>query len=340
MKDIIDVCVIGSGRAGMIHARNFAGSVSGARLYAMVDPVESAAVEACKDLGIDKYFLDYRDALKDEAVDAVVVVTPTVFHKDIVVAAAVEGKHILCEKPMAMNENECTDMIDAAETGGVKLQLAFMRRFDESFMHAKERIEAGEIGDVVLVKSLTHGPSIPRPWMYDISKSNGPLAEVSSHDIDALHWYSGSYVDEVYAVAGNYRCPEAKYEYPDFYDNVIMNCRLKSGSQGFVEGAQGVLYGYDSRVEILGTKGIIHVGKNQNFSVLTCTSNGINTPFVKSWQNLFIDAYRREDAHFIDCIREDKTPLVTGRDGLEAVKVVNAGNLSIIEKRPVKLQEK
>ena len=340
MRDIVNVCVIGSGRAGMIHARNFARSVMGARLYAMVDPVEDAAQAACRELGIKKYFLDYRDALKDDFVDAVVVVTPTVFHKGIVVAAAVAGKHILCEKPMAMTEDECKTMIEAADTGGVKLQLAFMRRFDESFMHAKERIDAGEIGDVVLVKSLTHGPSIPKPWMYDIGKSNGPLAEVSSHDIDALHWYSGSYVDEVYAVAGNYRCPEAKDEYPDFYDNVIMNCRLKSGTQGFVEGAQGVLYGYDSRVEILGTKGIIHVGKNQNFSVLTCTSNGINTPFVKSWQNLFIDAYRREDAHFIGCIREDKTPMVTGRDGLEAVKVVNAGNLSIIEKRPVKLQEK
>ncbi|MDA3821901.1 MAG: Gfo/Idh/MocA family oxidoreductase, partial [Bacteroidales bacterium] len=103
--------------------------------------------------------------------------------------------------------------------------------------------------------------------------------------------------------------------------------------------AQGVKYGYDSRVEILGTKGIIHVGKNQNFSVLTVTPEGIQTPFVKSWQNLFLDAYKREDVHFVDCIRNDKTPAVTGQDGLEAVKVVNAGNLSIIEKRPVFIKD-
>jgi myo-inositol 2-dehydrogenase / D-chiro-inositol 1-dehydrogenase len=340
MKDILYVCVIGSGRAGMIHARNFTRSIKGACLYAMVDPVESAAKEACHELGIEKYFLDYRDALRDETIDAVVVVTPTILHKDIVVAAAAAGKHILCEKPMAMDSKECEVMIEATEKADVKLQLAFMRRFDVSFQHAKERIDAGDIGDVVLVKSLTHGPSIPQPWMYNIRKSNGPLAEVSSHDIDALHWYSGSYVDEVYAIAGNYRCPDVKKEYPDFYDNVIMNCSLRSGSQGYVEGAQGVLYGYDSRVEILGTNGVIHVGNNQNFSVLTCTQNGINTPFVKSWQNLFFEAYQREDAHFIECIRDDKTPVVGGRDGLEAVKVVNAGNLSILEKRPVKLQEK
>jgi len=339
MKSRVNVAVIGSGRAGMIHARNFARSVPGGHLIAMVDPVEDAAKAAVEELGISRYYLNYQDALADKDIDAVVVVTPTAYHKDIVVDAAAAGKHVQCEKPMAMTEEECRIMIEACDRGGVKLQLAFMRRFDESFRHAKERIDAGEIGDVVCVKSLTHGPSIPKPWMYDIRKSNGPLAEVSSHDIDALHWYSGSYMSEVYAIAGNYRCPDAIEEFPDFYDNVIMNCRFRNGAQGMVDGAQGVLYGYDSRVEILGTKGIIHVGKNQNFSVLTCTPEGISTPFVKSWQNLFIDAYRAEDKAFVDSILNDTTPVATGRDGLEAVKVVNAGNKSIIEKAPVVLED-
>jgi myo-inositol 2-dehydrogenase/D-chiro-inositol 1-dehydrogenase/scyllo-inositol 2-dehydrogenase (NAD+) len=333
----IQVCVIGSGRAGMIHARNFARSVSHAEVAAMSDPVEEAAVSACKELGIDKHYLDYKDVLKDESIDAVVVVTPTVYHKEIVTAAAAAGKHILCEKPMAMNETECADMVKSCDENNVKLQIGFMRRFDESFRHAKERVDSGEIGDVVCVKSVTHGPSIPRPWMYDIRKSNGPLAEVSSHDIDALHWYAGSYIKEVYAIAGNYRCPDAIEEYPDFYDNVLVTAKFKNNVQGLVDGAQGVQYGYDSRVEIVGTHGIIFVGKNQNYSVLTCSPNGISTPFVKSWQNLFLDAYKLEDQKFIESILEDKTPEVTGVDGLEAVKVVNAGNTSIIEKRPVTL---
>ena len=339
MKSSINICVIGSGRAGMIHAGNFAGSIPGARLVAMVDPVESVAKASCEELEIARYYLDYRDALGDKDIDAVVVVAPTVYHRDIVVDAAAAGKHILCEKPMAMTEAECRDMIDAAEQADVKLQLAFMRRFDESFQYAKTRIDSGEIGDVVCVKSLTHGPSTPQPWMYDIQKSNGPLAEVSSHDIDTLHWYAGSYIKEVYAIAGNYRCPDAREDFPDFYDNIIMNCRFRSGAQGLVDGAQGVQYGYDSRVEILGTKGIIHVGKNQNFSVLTVSPTGIQTPFVKSWRNLFTDAYKREDQHFADCIRKDLAPAVSGRDGLEAVKVVNAGNRSIIERTPIIIEE-
>ncbi len=333
----IQVCVIGSGRAGMIHARNFAGSVPDAAIAAMADPVEAAAKAAVKELGIEKYYLDYKDVLNDDSIDAVVVVTPTVFHEEIVIAAAAAGKHVLCEKPMAMNEQECANMIKACDAAKVKLQIGFMRRFDESFRHAKERIDSGEIGDVVCVKSVTHGPSIPQPWMYDIRKSNGPLAEVSSHDIDALHWYAGSYMKEVYAIAGNYRCPDAAKEYPDFYDNVLLTARFKNDVQGLVDGAQGVRYGYDSRVEIVGTHGIIFVGKTNNYSVMTCSPNGISTPFVKSWQNLFIDAYKLEDRKFVESIIEDKTPEVTGTDGLEAVKVVNAGNTSIIEKKPVTL---
>ena len=270
--------------------------------------------------------------------DAVIVVTPTVYHHEIVVAAAKMGKHILCEKPMAMNEQEALEMHRAAEASKVILQIGFMRRFDASFRFAKQEIDRGAIGDVVLVKSLTHGPSTPQPWMYDIAKSNGPLAEVSSHDIDALHWYAGSYISEVYAIAGNYRSPAALEEFPDFYDNVLLSARFINGAQGSLSGAQGVQYGYDSRVEILGTHGIIHVGRKDEYSVLTINPEGIQTPYVKSWRTLFLDAYFEEDLAFIRAILDKSPPLVTGLDGLEAVRVVNAGNRSIRERRPITIK--
>lgn len=108
-----------------------------------------------------------------------IIACPTKFHKEITVAAANAGKHIFCEKPMAMNEEECDEMIEAAEKNHVKLQIGFMRRFDESFQEAKKMIEIGEIGEVVSVKSHTRGPSKPKEWMYDISISNGPLGEVA-----------------------------------------------------------------------------------------------------------------------------------------------------------------
>jgi len=337
--DEIGICVIGSGRAGLIHGRNFAGGrIPGARLTCVVEPVEAARTAACAELGVERSFADYRSALEKHDVDAVVVATPTKFHREIVEAAAEAGKHVLCEKPMAMNAQECDAMIAAATRHEVTLQIGFMRRFDQNFVAAKRRVEQGEIGKVVLVKSLTHGPTTPKPWMYDIRHSNGPLAEVNSHDIDSLRWFTGSEFEEVYAIGGNYRSPDAREPFPDFYDNVILSARFRNGMQGAISGAQGVQYGYDSRCEILGEKGLITVGSLSANTVMTHTVEGSTTPIVRSWMNLFDEAYRAEDEDFVRCIRDRRAPRAGGLDGKAAVMVVNAGNQSIAERRVVNLE--
>ncbi len=334
----INIALIGAGRAGMIHARNFRTSVPFAQITAVCDPIGDAAEIAAKELEIDKYYTDYHDVMNDKTINAVIIATPTKYHCEIAVAAAEAKKDILCEKPMAMTVEECNIMDAAARKNGVKLQIAFMRRFDISFMEAKKRILAGDIGDVVMVRSNTRGPSIPKPWMYDISKSNGPLAEVNSHDIDTLRWFAESDFETVFAIGGNFRCPDAKKDFPDFYDNVTLNASFKNGCQGLIDGAQGVLYGYDARCEILGTKGCIYLGNTRENSVTVCRSDmHRDEEYINSWKNLFRDAYLEEDCDFARAIIEDREPKVTGYDGKMAVLTVNAGNLSIKEKRIVKI---
>ncbi|MCL2684477.1 MAG: Gfo/Idh/MocA family oxidoreductase, partial [Synergistaceae bacterium] len=312
-------------------------NVPGARLVAVADPFEEARRAACDTLGIDLCYKDYRDALENPEIQALVVVTPTVFHRDTVIDAAASGRHILCEKPMAINESECRDMIDATKEQGVKLQIGFMRRFDAGFRQAKEVVESGAIGDVVMVRSNTRGPSVPQPWMYDLAKSNGPLAEVNSHDIDTLRWFTGSEFCSVYAIGGNFRSPQASAEFPEFYDNVVLISSFANGCQGMIDGAQGVGYGYDARTEVLGTKGCVFIGRLREHSVVTCTTDSHEGvyPVVQSWRQLFEPAYLAEDVAFINSIANDTLPEVTGIDGMMAVRVVNAGNRSIIEKRIV-----
>lgn len=333
------VCVIGAGRAGMIHAQNFSREVPDAVLAAVVDPNGQAAAAAARQLGIDRYYLKYQDALEDDRIDAYIIVSPTQYHMQAAVDIAGCKKHIFCEKPMGMTEEECDRMIAAAEKNGVILQLGFMRRFDEAFVMAKELIECGEIGDVVMVRSNTRGPSIPKPWMYDLKISNGPLAEVNSHDIDTMRWFTGSEFQTVYAVGGNYRCPDAREHFPDFYDNVVLAASFENGMQGVLDGAQGVGYGYDARVEVLGTKGCIRLGDTRGERIVTYASGtGKGTyPLVKSWRQLFAEAYKNEDRAFVECILKGNKPAATGQDGKMAVRVVNAGNLSIKEKRLVEL---
>lgn len=330
MKSELGIALIGAGRAGMIHARNFAAQVPGARMVGVSDVVQQSAQQAADELGAECWTTDYRSLLENPKVDAVIVVTPTKYHHDIVLDAAQAKKHILCEKPMAMSVPECLRMQQAADANGVILQIGFMRRFDEGFRRAKEIVESGQIGDVVLVKSHTRGPSTPREWMYDIKKSNGPLGEVNSHDIDTLRWLTGSEVKSLYAVAGNYRCSQAKEQYPDFYDTVLVSLCMHNGTIGSIDGAQGVQYGYDARVEILGTKGTVQIGGLKDTCTVAYTKeNGMRGDVVKSWMHLFRDAYLREDISFVECIRRGQMPEVTGLDGLRAVEIVQAGNKSI-----------
>lgn len=333
----VNIGLIGTGRAGMVHGRNFAFSVPDASLVALCDPHEGSRKEAAAALGVSTMFSDYRDLLAFPGLDAVVIVTPTRLHCQMAIDAAAAGKHILCEKPMAMTPGECDAMIAATDSAGVKLQIGFMRRFAPAFQELKAQVDAGRVGDVVSVRSLTYGPSIPQPWMYDLAVSNGPLAEVNSHDIDTVRWITGSDITEVYAIGGNFRSPGARADFPDFYDNVTLIAKFANGMQGAISGAQGVKYGYDSRCEVLGTKGILFAGSLKTTATTACTEEGMSSPIIKSWRDLFADAYLNEDKAFIRCIVEDTPPEIAGLDGKRAVQVVNAGNESIRTGMPVKI---
>lgn len=336
MDRALGICVIGCGRAGMIHAHSFKGSVPGARLADICDPVPERLHDAAKELGYPACYERYEDVLADRAVDAVVVVTPTDTHCDIVLAAAAAGKHVLCEKPMASTPEQCDRMIAACEKAGAKLQVGFMRRFDPGFRRMKELLDAGEAGDPTLVKSLTHGPSEPQSWMYDISRSGGPLAEVNSHDFDTLRWLAGSEAAWVHAVGHNFRSPEMAEEYPDYYDTSACLLEFENGVLGMVEGSQYVRYGYDARVEVLGTTGHLSVGTQQANSVVLARGDGqLVEDSMPTWRTLFSAAYIAEDAAFVRCVREGTTPEVTGYDGKMALVLVESALRSLREGRPV-----
>lgn len=331
---MVNICLIGTGRAGMIHGRNMAGKIKNARLIALCDPMEENLQKAQSELAVKYVYRNYRDALTNDEIDAVIIVTPTAYHKEIAVAAAQAKKHILCKKPLAMDEQECKEIIASAKTNNVKLQVGFMRRFDVNFQEAKKAVDEGAIGDVTLIKSLTHGPSQPKEWMYDISISSGPIGEVNSHDLDTLRWFANDEVASIYAIGGNFRSPEVKENYPDYYDTVSMNIKFKSGILGAIDGAQYVQYGYDARAEVLGTKGSILIGEQGKNNVLIAQQNHQMTrSTMNSWTHLFREAYVAEDQAFVDCILEDTTPLVTGYDGMMAVKLVHAGLTSLLNNR-------
>jgi myo-inositol 2-dehydrogenase/D-chiro-inositol 1-dehydrogenase/scyllo-inositol 2-dehydrogenase (NAD+) len=213
-----------------------------------------------------------------------------------------------------------------------------MRRFDPAFIQAKKTIDSGEMGRVMIIKSTGRGPGLPPPWSYDLSRSNGMLAEVNSHDFDSIRWLVGSDYQLVYAQGENFKCQNLKKDYPDFYDNAVVNVRFKNGTMGLVDGTCPAGYGYDARVEILCENGVIQMGeiREAGFTLVRKDGTAIGSA-VRSWRDRFKEAYLAEMEHFVQAVLKDSPPAVTGEDGMKAVEVVVAANKSIQSGQPVRL---
>ncbi|UCB45678.1 MAG: Gfo/Idh/MocA family oxidoreductase [Spirochaetota bacterium] len=336
--DRIRFCLIGAGRAGTVHARNVAFNIKNAQLVAIVDNNKVVLRERGEELNVKNLYTNLDDALSSNELDAVIVVTPTFTHRDIVVKCAEAKLHIFCEKPMAIHVSEAEDMNSAADSNDVKLQIGFMRRFDTSFRRAKELIESGDLGEVMIIKSIGRGPGLPPPWTYNVSESNGLLGEVNSHDFDSTRWLVGSEYEKVYVEASNKKTKDIKKKHPDFYDNAVCTVKFKNDVIGTIDGTCPAGYGYDARTEIVMTGGLISIGETRAEAFFCCNEDGILTESTHdSWRNRFKDAYLEELKSFINSIIEDTTTLVTGEDGKAAVKVVVAANRSIKEGVPVEV---
>jgi predicted dehydrogenase len=341
MSSRVRVCLVGAGRAGKVHANSLVHHIPLARLACIVEAVPETLNEAGDQFGVETRFASLEAALDWGQFEAVVITTPTFTHTSLAVMAAQAGKHILLEKPMALTLAQCDDIIAAAEHNGVHLQLGFMRRFDPEFEAAYGRIQAGEIGQPMLIKSLTHGPGLPPAWARDLKTSNGMLAEVNSHDWDCVRWLMSSNPQRVYAEVANFKGAARGVDTPNFYDNVLVNIRFESGGLGSISGVCPCEYGYDARVEIVGERGIMQIGEMQGQAVVVCTNRdqGLISPIYRTWPQRFAWGYIREMQHFVHCIQSDTPPRVGGEDGRWAVAGVLAGTRSFLESRPVTLSE-
>jgi predicted dehydrogenase len=341
MSQPIRVCLVGAGRAGQVHAESLVRHVPEGKLAAVVDSNPEALAKIADRFGIESRFHSLECAMGSVPFDAVVITAPTFLHRELATVAAAHGKHILCEKPMALTLAECDQMIGAAERNGVILQIGFMRRFDPDFEAAQARIEAGEIGRPMLIKSLTHGPGLPPAWARDLETSNGMLAEVNSHDWDTIRWLAHSNPERVYAEVSNFKGAKYGVDTAHFYDTALVSVRLESGALAAISGVCPCDYGYDSRVEIVGEKGLMQIGELRGQSIVVCTNRdqGLVTPIFRTWPERFASAYVREMRHFLECIRSESQPRVNGSDGRWAVAGVLAATTSLLEERSVRLAE-
>jgi len=341
MAEQIRVCLIGAGRAAKVHAHSLVNYIPEGKLVSIVDPNPQALEATADEFGIQRRFSSLEDALSEVEFEAVVITTPTFTHVDLAVAAAQHRKHVFLEKPMALDLKGCDEIIRAARENGVLLQLGFMRRFAPEFVAAAQRIENGEIGQPLLIKSLTHGPGLPPAWALDLKTSNGNLAEVNSHDWDCVRWLMGANYERVYCEVANLKGEARGVKAQHFYDHALVTMRFENGGLGNISSVCPCDYGYDARVEIIGEKGIMQIGELKGQAVVVCTDReqGLITPIYRTWPQRFEWGYIREMEHFISCIQTGRQPKVGGEEGRWAVAGVLAATKSFLEERPVYLRE-
>ncbi|HJZ49951.1 MAG TPA: inositol 2-dehydrogenase, partial [Roseiflexaceae bacterium] len=336
-KARLNIGVVGLGRMGRLYAHALASQVSGAALYAVAEPDALARAAGLTDLSAPHVLADVHDLLALPELDALVIATPTSTHSALVIAAAAVSKPIFCEKPLALTLADTHAALDAVRRAGVPLQVGFMRRFDLAYQRAMALIADGRIGTPTTFKSIGRDPFCPRPEYADPAHSGGLIVDMAIHDFDLARWLVGSEVERVSAEGATLVCDELRAV--GDIDNAVINLRFVSGAIGNVEVSRNAFYGYDIRTEVLGSEGAVTIGAHGHTPVLLLTRAGGQHDLMPYLMERFGDAYRAQIQHFVDCLREDRTPSVGGNDGLAALEIAVAATRAYQEGRAVVVDE-
>lgn len=336
MADPISVGVIGAGRIGRIHAHNLAFEVPRAALALIADVRADAANEAAARSNGAGTVTDYCEILDDAGIAAIVIASPTDTHARLIEEAAAAGKHIFCEKPVALDLDATQRAIDAARAAGVILQLGFNRRFDVNFQRIARAVREGRIGKPELVRITSRDPEPPS---IDYVRSSGGLfLDMTIHDLDMARFVVGDEVTEVYAVGAALVDPAI--ETAGDIDTAAVTLRFRCGTLCTIDNSRRAAYGYDQRVEVLGSTGCVSTANRTESEVAVWDADGEHRSRpLAFFLERYRESYLEEMRAFVGCIREGREPPVTGEDGLEALRLALAAARSLRETRPVRLDE-
>jgi myo-inositol 2-dehydrogenase / D-chiro-inositol 1-dehydrogenase len=329
----VKFAILGAGRIGQVHARAVSGS-PGARLVAVADPVASAAASVRTAYGCEIRTIDEIETGAD--VDAVVICTPTDTHADLIERFTRAGKAVFCEKPVDLSLSRVKACIEQVDAVGGLLMVGFNRRFDPDFMALKAAIDAGRVGKVEMITITSRDPGAPPPEY--ILRSGGIFRDMTIHDFDMARWLLGEEVETVQAAA-SVLTDATIAELGDF-DSVNVILRTASGRQAVITNSRRATYGYDQRIEVLGSLGMVAAQNQAETRVTLADGAGFHdAPLLNFFMTRYVAAYANEIAAFIAAVQGGTAMPTTGRDGLMALALAEAALISVAQGRAVKLSE-
>lgn len=325
MNTPLNVGVVGLGRLGSLYAKHFATRLPGARLHSVTD-VRADVTQAIAASTGAKPCATYHDLVKDPQLDAVVVMTPTKLHAEVVIAAAEAKKAIFCEKPLSLDLKEAEAMKASVARNAVFFQLGFMRRFDKAYSAAKKKIEDGLIGTPIVFKSASRDQYAPPIEYLKPVNSGGLFIDMGIHDFDLARWYMGD-VKSVNSCGAAVADPEiAKV---GDVDNAFTTLHFASGKIGCISLSRTGIYGYAINTEIVGTKGTLQIGYDRETAVLVMTPGSISHDTVPGFLERFDQAYLTQLEDFVGNLRLGRPAPITCDDGIAAQKIALAATRSL-----------
>ena len=325
--------VLGAGRIGQVHAKAIAADRN-ALLVAVADVMEQAAMALASAHECEVRSIDQIESSTD--VDAIVICTPTDTHADLIERFAKAGKAIFCEKPIDLSIERVVQCLDVVKSTGTTLMVGFQRRFDPDFNALSQAIERGDIGAVEMVALTSRDPA-PPPLDY-IARSGGIFRDMTIHDFDVARWMLGEEVETVQAAASVLVDKEIG-EAGDF-DSVNVILRTSSGKQCTINNSRRAVYGYDQRIEVHGSQGMLSVDNVHHDRVTLATGKGYaRTPLQDFFMTRYEQAYALEITAFINALEKKIEPPTTGHDGLMALVLAEAAVRSVKTQAVVKVAE-
>ena len=330
----IRTLIIGLGRIGKIHLGNLQ-AIDEVEIVGICDPTDEAKVFSNK-AGLTFYQKDFTDVAGEVQADAIVICSPTDTHANYVSIAAKKGIDVFCEKPLDLSLEKVKQVLKTVNESKIKLMLGFNRRFDSEFQSVKEKIVKGHIGDIHTIKITSRDPS-PPPINY-IKSSGGMFLDMTIHDFDMIRYLTNKKIVEVYAKGDVLVNPEIATA--GDIDTAIINLTFEDGSMAVIDNCRKAVYGYDQRVEVFGSKGMVQSKNKFDKYTLTYSENGVTSALPQHFfLERYADAYKKEINHFIDCIRHKKTPDVSGFDGLMSLVLGLCAKESLNCNKPVLVSE-
>jgi myo-inositol 2-dehydrogenase/D-chiro-inositol 1-dehydrogenase len=330
----LGIAVLGAGRIGKIHAANVAASAL-ARLVVVADPCADAARQLAEGLGAHA-MTDCEAAIDRPDVDAIVIGTPTHTHIGLMLRAVRQGKAVLCEKPIDLDMAKSVAALEEVERLHGRVMMAFNRRFEVTFAQMRAAIDAGDIGEVRQVIISSRDPALA-PEDY-IEHSGGIFRDMTIHDLDIGRWLLGEEPVELSAMASRLVDPAMMEKYDD-YDTAMVQMQTASGKQCQINNSRQCVYGYDQRVEVFGSTGMLQMDNLRPTTIRRWSADATDArePLLNFFLERYQQAYRTELEAYIDAVVQGKPMPTTVLDGLQALRLAEAAVESVRTRRAVRL---